>query len=404
MLEPTSTSTVIGSGFAEALKKAAEVTQDIINPSDPPSPQAESNQQQQPTKESIPDEKVKVSDNPFSDFLGSEENIDPVTSEDSEEAPDFEKEVNDAYGDTFSDAKADKRFKELRGDLKSTKQSKYQLERSLALKEKENAELRAKTSTTNTDEYKQRYEELIKGNAILALQEDVDFQEKVAIPYHQANDTINSIIHEFKLPVQELTEAMQSTSRVERNRKLSSLLSEADMDDLSKQDFLRAIKDFEVYKGRYDEVHENAVQMYEASKQKRAEQENLHVQKRMEILKEKTPEVLGKFQSRPYFKEIFSNESSSREFEGRVKAALEKEPTPEMAVFEKASSFALMPTINWGLQMKKERDEAREALRKQSSGGASVGAGGAPNPSEGAEKLEIGQGFAKAMRQAGVKI
>jgi hypothetical protein len=124
------------------------------------------------------------------------------------------------------------------------------------------------------------------------------------------------------------------------------------------------------------------------------------MEEQVQTLKQSSVEVLDKLKSRPYFKEIFDSDSAAKEFEGRVLSSIEKEPTPEMAAFEKAASYALPNAINWGLKMKKERDEALAALKRHTDGGAPLGSGQAPNRSiaDDGEKGEVGDAFSKAMR------
>jgi hypothetical protein len=390
------TQSVIGKGFEEALQKVKEQAPDA------PVQQVQVEAPSPSLSKETAASQASVSDNPFEDFLGAEPKPEAQSSTDDVE-PDFDKQLDEEIGKEPSGDKEKAAWGKLRTKAKSAMQKAYQLERSNALLEKERNELKTQAPSV-TDEYKSKYEAILQKNAILALQENQDFQQNVALPYQESVNVISSIIQEFELPADKIKSAMNAEKRTDRNRQLSALLNEADMDDLSKADFLRAIGDYETFSATYNAAQEDAVALYEASKQKQAEDFTKGRQAHVEALKEKTGEVLGKFQSRPYFKEIFNSDSSAKEFQERVKFALEKEPTPEMAVFEKASSFALMPTINWGLQMKKERDEALESLRKQSAGGAAVGIGSAPSARDDGQKLEIGQGFAKALKATGIKV
>lgn len=345
-----------------------------------------------PPKNSRPTEDIEVettpigdTGDPLNDLLGGEVETEPEE--------DVEQEIEDKYKDEPDDPKAKAKWGELKGELKS-------LRKTLAEREKELNQLRALADNPQESEYKAKYESLIQSNPLLALQDDQDFQQKVAAPYQEAVSLLNGIITDFNLPMDKITEAMNASSRTERNRKLSSILNDADIDEFSKGDFMQAIAQYEALHGKFTEAQERAVELYEASRQKQMEQQTKGWQEQIQTLKKTSVDVLQKMEARPYFKEIFDNDTAAKEFKDRVLSSLEKEPTPEMASFEKAASFALGPAIKWGLKMKQERDEAIAALKKRSGGDVAIGDGQAPGRQtvDEEDKGPVGAAFARAMK------
>jgi len=186
---------------------------------------------------------------------------------------DFDTKYVDEPDDLKDDAKALAKWKELKQEAKIAKQSRRQLERSVA-EWKTKYEEAVKAAPTGSDEYKDKYEALLKKHAVLALEEDPKFTQEVLNPYNQAQAALQEIAHQFSIPLDKIDEALSKESRAERNKALAALLQDSEMDEINRSEFAEVVKDTIVLGAKVREGYEKAHELYRASR----EQENFNAE------------------------------------------------------------------------------------------------------------------------------
>lgn len=393
-----------GSAFGEAWDTWQNQSDSLKSKMNDPSAQPEDLQIKDPQPTEKPAEpkhqSLEISDDPFGDILSDKPKEQAVATEDE---PDFDKELNEKFKDEPADAKGKARWGEIKGELKSVKQSQYQLQRSLALKEKEIAELKANQPVAS-DEYKAKFEELLKSNPVLALQADQDFQEKIAKPYQQANGFVQAAVNHFGIDMKALQEAAQEENTFLRNRKLAEVYEAAKNGELlpeERSQLTAAIAQAQAFESKYYEAQDKAVELYEASRQKQAEAQIRTSEEKVKQLLEVEEEVFNRLTANKQFKEIFNGNAA--DLRAKVKGTLAKDSDPKIAVLEKFASFAFKPLMT-SLEAKDRKiAELEQALAKYHTGGATAGAGAAapisPSSSQ-REDLNQGEYLEQALQQA----
>lgn len=393
-----------GSAFSEAWDTWQNQSDALKSKMNDPSAQPEDLQIKDPQPTEKPAEpqhqSIEISDDPFADILSDKPKESAVATEDE---PDFDKELNEKFKDEPADAKGKARWGEIKGELKSVKQSQYQLQRSLALKEKEIAELKANQPTT-ADEYKTKFEELLKSNPVLALQADQDFQEKIAKPYQQASGFVQAAVNHFGIDMKALQEAAQEESVFVRNRKLAEVYESAKNGELlpeERSQLTAAIVQAQAFESKYYEAQDKAVELYEASRQKQAEAQIRTSEEKVKQLMEVEEEVFNRLTANKQFKEIFNG--TAADLRAKVKVSLGKDADPKIAVLKEFTSFAFKPLMT-SLEAKDRKiAELEQALSKYHAGGAAAGGGSAApistTPKEDSY-TRIGDDFGDALAQA----
>lgn len=357
-------------------------------------------QKAEPPKTTTEKQPIKFSANPLDDF--SEEKKEVV-----EESEFDSSEIDQKYADkpeNITDPKALAKWGDLKGDLRSERSRSHQLNRSLAQKDQDIQNLKAKleeiqASGGDGNEWKQKYESIKQKDARLALEEDDDFNNNVRTPYQTAVNHLNEFVEAFAIPQADLNAALSTPNRIERNRKLTAVLDATDMDAMSRDDFKKALGDYEGLKGKYEEMQTKAAEIYEGTIAKRQQEKDRQSQERVTKLQEVEPEVFDKVSKNPIFKEVFNG--SSGELREMVKKNLTTENPPAIAVFEKLASFAHRPLMD-ALTQKNERiKELEETLARHVGGGVAVGAKPALQTDEPTTPSgPRGTDLAEALRQA----
>lgn len=395
---------VFGSDFKESLdsffNQSPEARAEQLN--------TQVSETQQPTQltEKAPVEvrrkEIKISDDPFADFSTDVE-AKPDSVNPDEQEPDFEAELNEKFKEEPTDSKGKAKWGEIKGELKSVKQRAYQLERSVALKEKQLAEAQAAQATEQENLWKQKYEDVLKSNPDLALQEDQEFQQKVAQPYWGAKNFVDQAVSHFGLDRKSLAEAMQIPEVFIRSRKLAEIFNNAKEELLPEEraQVAGALQQEMVLESQYQEAQEKVVTLYEGAKQKQQEAKRQTYEQRKQLLLEEEKDVFDRLTKNVEFKSTFNGKAS--ELQEKVKRALETESPPKMAVYEKYASYALAPTLQALGDAKQEIASLKASLAKYVQGGAAAGAGGQPSSSpsaEGDKFTRIGDDLANALSQA----
>lgn len=407
---PTSFGSDIAAAFTQIQTEEALKTHNVqpdkkveVEQQKPVAPVAEEDPKK---KEEKKPHKIEISDDPFSG-LDSDQPVEEKPP--GEDEPDFDAETEEKFKDEPADPKGKAKWGELKTERASLKKSNFQLERTKAVQAQRIQELEAKLadpSAQASDVYKEKYEQLINGNAFLALQADEEFQQKIAAPYQQAQSYIDSAIAHFGIDVKALDEALTEQNPFARDRKIDEVLSAAKNEDMlpgHKTSFMQALTQEQAFRGKYEEAQKKALDLYEAAQQKKVQAVQQTYQERQKQVKEIEPQMFDFLSKNKEFKEVFNG--SAQDLREKVMRALDKpEVEPRVAVLREYATLAFRPLLSYASQLRQELKEKDEVIARYSNGGANPAAGVTPagqerRVDEEDEKAEAGSIFANAMKE-----
>lgn len=317
--------------------------------------------------------KVEISSDPLADLM-KEDKPEEAQVEEFDSS-----DIDNKYPDKPEnvDAKGLAKWGEIKGELKATKLSAHQLNRSLAQKTQELEQLKSelesvKSSGTDGNEWKQKYESILKKNAIFELEEDPDYQSKVIAPLQQATDNLNGLIKHLEIPASEINKVLHAENRFERNKILSEIINSHEIDPVNKDDLVIAIRDYESLKVKEAEARERAEELYEAGREKRQQAEQQQRESLINQRLESEDKVFSAVSKHPVFSEVF--EGKTGELRDMVKKSLREESRPEIAVFEKMASFAHRPLVEAIAERNARIAELEATIKNHVNGGAAIGA------------------------------
>lgn len=298
-------------------------------------------------------------DNSLSALLGDEP---------AEEKP-LEDDLDDRFPDEPSDLRNDAKGQARWGELKQEARSARNALRDL---ERENKELKSQIESASqggaSDEWKAKYEELSKRDAILALESDDTFRNNILTPFQQANSELTRIVESYNIPKDKIAAALKAESRVDRNKALTEIANEVDMNEFDKQDLSAIILDYLNFGRKVEEGYSKAEELNEARRKQMEQSAEEQRESKFQEYNGKRKEVDG----------LLSKDSVLGEFVGKIDAPkldsfLKGEVDPKLHVYHGYAGL-LLPML------RKEIGSLRAALKEKVQSSPSVRGGGAAAP------------------------
>lgn len=213
------------------------------------------------TKEEVVVEDEKPEDDPLNDFLNGDEEKVVEESDD-----DFDQKFAADPENLKGNKKAQAAWGDLRKEAKTFKTQYTQAQQEAQQLRAEVERLKANPAVSD-DGWKAKYEEVIKKDARLQLEESEEFQKNIIQPLIQVEDNLTKLAESYNIPKGELEKAIfESKSSVERNRALYKIAVDAEMNDFDRQDLAAVSQDLLVLESKRHEGIKNAQAIYEASK------------------------------------------------------------------------------------------------------------------------------------------